>query len=221
MAEDVAPAGPLVHRAVHHAAIVWILAAVEFVVAMIVVQQKYANYSLKANYISDLGGKSSPWAIVFDASVIAFGLLVILGVLLITTAFPARRSRTVGLGLIAFSGIGSVGVGVFPESFHPATYHVAFALLAFLAGNLALIVLGAAMFRDTRWAGYRSYTMFSGLIGLIALILFVAHLDLALGTGGMERLIVAPMLLWLVVAGIHLLRVPAYAPRILPKSPAA
>lgn len=221
MAENEVPAGPLVHRAVHHAAAIWILAAVEFVVAMIVVQEKFAHYSLSANYISDLGGKSSPWAILFDASTIFFGLLLILGVLLITTAFPARTSRSVGLGLLAFAGIGSVGVGVFPESFHPATYHVTFALLAFLAGNFALMVLGAAMFRDTRWNGYRSYTMFSGLIGFVALVLFLVHAYVGLGPGGMERLIVAPLLLWLVVAGIHLLRVPAYAPRILPKSPAA
>jgi len=29
--------------------------------------------------------------------------------------------------------------------------------------------------------------------------------------------VAAPALLWLVVAGIHLLRVPSYAPSILPK----
>jgi hypothetical membrane protein len=233
MAEDETRLGPLVHRSVHHAAIVWIAASVLFVVAMGVVQAGWTtSYSLTANPISDLGNTQcghwpdsgsryvcSPWHVVFNVWLIAFGLLLILGVLLATTAFPPRSSRTVGLGLVALAGIGAVGVGVFPENVHPTDYHLAFAVLAFLAGNLALMVLGAAMFRDTRWDGYRAYTMFSGLIGFVAFALEAFHVYLGLGVGGMERLIIAPLLLWLVVAGIHLLRVPAYAPRILPKSP--
>jgi hypothetical membrane protein len=92
------------------------------------------------------------------------------------------------------------------------------ALFAFIGANLGLVVLGFAMFRDTRWDGYRSYTLFSGIIGLVALILFVTKVFVGLGVGGMERLIVAPLLLWQIVVSIHLLRVPTYAPRIVPKS---
>lgn len=224
--------GPLVHRSVHHAAILWIVAAVQFVVAMAVAQLGWTTpYSLDKNVMSDLGNTAcgpwptssshyvcSPWHLVFDGSVIVLGLLTILGVLLVRTAFPAKSSRSVGLGLLAISGLGSMGVGLFPENVHLGL-HVIFALLAFVGGNLALLVLGFAMFRDTRWDGYRAYTIFSGLVGLVALILYVAGADLGLGAGGMERLIVAPFLLWMVVVGIHLLRIPTYAPRIVPKSP--
>ena len=52
------------------------------------------------------------------------------------------------------------------------------------------------MFRDTRWDGFRAYTMLSGLVILIALILFATKNYAGLGVGGMERLVVAPMLLW-------------------------
>jgi hypothetical protein len=72
------------------------------------------------------------------------------------------------------------------------------------------------MFRDTRWDGYRAYSLFSGVLGLVAVILFETGKDVGLGVGGMERLIVAPLLLWLIVASIHLLRIPQYAPRTLP-----
>ncbi|MFY9717404.1 MAG: DUF998 domain-containing protein [Thermoplasmata archaeon] len=223
--------GPLVHRSVHHAAIVWLIAAVQFVVVMGVVELRWTTpYSLSKNVISDLGNTGcgawpnatspyvcSPWHVVFNASIIVLGLLAILGVLLIRSAFPDRSSRSIGLGLLVLTGIGAIGVGLSPENVNLQVHSIS-ALLSFAAGNLALIVLGFAMFRDTRWDGYRSYTLFSGLIGVIALLLFVAKIYAGLGMGGMERLIVAPLLLWLVIVSIHLLRVAAYAPRIVPKS---
>jgi hypothetical membrane protein len=231
MASAEARLGPLVHRSVHHAAFVWLIGAVQFIVAMAVVQLRWTTpYSLSKNVISDLGNTGcgawpnatspyvcSPWHVVFDASIIALGLLTILGVLLIRSAFPDRTSRSIGLGLLALTGIGLIGVGLSPENVNLHVHSIS-ALLAFAAGNVALIVLGFAMFRDTRWDGYRSYTLFSGLIGAIALILFVAKFYADLGMGGMERLIVAPVLLWTMVVSIHLLRVAAYAPRIVPKS---
>ncbi len=81
---------------------------------------------------------------------------------------------------------------------------------------LALIVLAVAMFQDARWDGLRAYSLFSGVLGLVATVLFLVGTDLGLGPGGMERLIVAPLLLWLIVGGARLLRFPQYAPRGVP-----
>ncbi|MGA8604402.1 MAG: DUF998 domain-containing protein [Thermoplasmata archaeon] len=226
--------GPLVHRSVRHGAIVMLVGAVQFVIGMAVTQIGYgSSYSLSQNYISDLGAVNcgvfggsgslpghyacSPWHTVFNVSIILLGLLLILAVLLIRTAFPARRSRTIGLGLLALSGIGAVGVGLSPEDVN-ITIHSVSAFLAFGGSGLALIVLGFAMFRDTRWDGFRAYTMLSGLVILIALILFATKNYAGLGVGGMERLVVAPVLLWAIVVGIHLARIPTFAPRTLPKS---
>jgi hypothetical membrane protein len=222
--------GPLVHRAVHHGAYLLILGAVEFVVAMAVTQwgwnssAPYGSYSLLHNYISDLGAVNcgawpsgsthyvcSPWHLVFNAGIVALGLLLLLGVILIRTGFPARRSSSLGLGFLAIAAVGAIGVGLSPEDVNYYV-HAGSAVVAFLFGNLALILLGVAMFRDTRWDGYRAYTMFSGLVGLVALFLYLGHAWGPLGVGGMERLIVAPLLLWAVVAGVHLARVPTYAP---------
>ncbi len=226
--------GPLVHRSVHHGALLWVVAVLEFVAAMIVTQLGWSHptYSLTQNYISDLGAVNcgllggryvcSPWHDVFNASVIVLGILVIVGVLLTPTAFPNRRSRTVGLGLLVVTGVGAIGVGLSPEDVNLAVHQIS-SLLAFGGGGLALIVLGFAMFRDTRWGGYRAYSMISGLVTLVALGLFVEHswqwggLWADLGAGGIERLIVAPVLLWALLVGIHLLRIPAFAPRLLAK----
>ena len=223
--------GPLVHRSVHHGAALWLLASVQFLVAMALVQLAWTGhpgYSLTRDVISDLGNTRcgpwpdvtsndicSPWHVVFDASSVAFGLLVILGALLVRTGFPLRRSSTVGLWMIALAGVGSVGVGLAPENVN-LTAHSVSATAVFVFANLGLVVLGVAMFRDTRWSGYRAYTVFSGLIGLIATVLFVRGIHTGLGVGGLERLIVAPLLLWSIVAPIHLLRIPQFARRTIP-----
>jgi hypothetical membrane protein len=225
--------GPLVHRSVHHGAILLLASAAQFILAMAVTQIGYgSSYSLSQNVISDLGAVNcgtfggsgsfnghyacSPWHVVFNASAVVLGLLLILAVLLLRTAFPTRRSRTVGLCLLGLAGIGAIGVGLAPEDVN-ITVHSVSALVAFASSALALLVLGFAMFRDTRWDGFRAYTVLSGLVSLVALLLFAVKVYAGLGPGGMERLIVGPVLLWSLVAGTHLVRIPTFAPRALPK----
>ena len=227
--------GPLVHRRVHQGARVWLVGALQFVAAMVVTQLAWTTpYSLSANYISDLGNTAcgtfasryvcSPWHLVFDVSVVVLGVLTLLGVLLLPTAFPTRRSRSIGLGLFVIAGIGSVGVGLSPENVN-LTVHSLSALLAFAGSALAMIVLGFAMLRDTRWAGYRAYSVLSGLVSLVALGLFAAGANRwgglwsTWGIGGMERTIVAPVLLWTIVVAVHLLRIPTFAPRLFATRP--
>ena len=229
--------GPLVHRSVHHGAILLLVAVVQFILAMAITQLAWGpSYSLTQNYISDLGAVScgtfggtsavpghyvcSPWHDVFNVSAVVLGLLLIFAVVLLRTAFPARRSRTIGLVLLALVGAGSIGVGLSPEDVN-ITVHSASAFLAFASSGFALLVLGFAMFRDTRWDGFRGYSALSGLVVLVALVLFATKAYLGLGPGGMERLIVAPVLLWGIVVGIHLVRIPTFAPRGLPKSSGA
>ncbi len=222
--------GPLVHRSVHHAAVLWLIASIQFILAMAIVQLAWTGhpaYSLQNNVISDLGNTQcghwpnptshyvcSPLHDVFNGSIIALGLLGILGVVLVRTGFPTRRTATIGLAMVAIGSIGAIGVGTFPENVD-LTAHSISALVAFLIGNLGLAALGVAMFRDTRWSGFRAYTVLSGLVGLLGLGLYAGHVWAGLGQGGTERLIVAPLLLWLIVVAIHLLRIRQYAPHAI------
>ncbi len=192
--------GPLVHRSVRHGAILWIVGVLQFVVGMAVTEVGYSgtSYSLTGNYISDLGAAHcgiyhssiyvcSPWHDVFNVSIVLLGILLILGTLLIRTAFRPRAVRTVGLALLIISGVGAIGVGLSPEDVN-LSLHSASALASFLGSNLAMMILALAMFRDTRWDGYRTFTMVMGLVGLVALILFTVGTYGPLGVGGMERL---------------------------------
>ena len=143
--------GPLVHRSVHHGAAVWVAAVVQFVLAMVVVQIMFTpSYSLSANVISDLGNTGcgnwptstshqvcSPW----------HERLQHLYHRLRPPHHPRRRPRKERLpeppelvhrpGGLALGGIGAIGVGIFPENVHLG-FHVIFAAIAFVIGNLAL-----------------------------------------------------------------------------------
>jgi hypothetical membrane protein len=221
------PSGPLDPRSVRPGSVAWLVASIQFIGAMIVAQLGWTtSYSLSGNTISDLGvvqcgqltspetGVSlyvcSPWHVVFNASVILFGLLVILGSVLVASGFPRGRSRSLGLGLLCLAGIGAIGVGLFPEDVNQSAHAIS-SLFAFVGSGVAMILLSQAMTGDSRWDGFRAYSLLSGLITIIALILYLAGIYGPLGVGGLERVIVALILLWLMLAGSHLMRARTYS----------
>ncbi|MFY9717287.1 MAG: DUF998 domain-containing protein [Thermoplasmata archaeon] len=208
---------PLVHRAVRSGGILIAIASIQFVVAMILVQSRYPGYSLKGNYISDLGGAHSPWALLFDASVIALGAIVIPSLLLVWSSFDAHPARAPGLLLLLIAAAGAIGVGVFPETTHAlnGNAHDYATDVAFVGAALGFLVLSFAMRRPERWRFSGWYTLVSGVVSLAATILFSFSIDLGIGPGGMERLIVAPVLLWMVVEGIHISWLHRFAPGLL------
>jgi hypothetical membrane protein len=219
--------GALVHRTVRTGAVVFIVGALQFIVGMIVVQSQYPGYSLSQNYISDLGGAHSPWAVVFDASVILLGLCAIFGVLLIWGAFDDRASRGIGLGFLLIAGIGAVGVGVFPETtpvLHGGMHDIV-SDVAFIGAGFGLTIVSFAMVEGPHWRFSRPFTLLCGLVTLGAIVLFSMGSYISttyyagLGPGGMERLIVAPVLLWAIAEGAHIARLPRFAPSNLVRAP--
>jgi hypothetical membrane protein len=210
----VAESTPLVHRSVRSGGVLLAVAAAQFAIAMALVQQHFPGYSLTRNYISDLGGASSPWALLFDASAIALGAIAIIAFVLIWSAFEPGTTRAAGLGILIVAGIGAVGVGVFPETTHvlDGRAHDVTSAVAFVGAGLGFLVLSFAMRQSDRWRWSRPYTLVSGLVVLVATGLFEAGIDLGLGPGGMERLIVFPVLVWGVVEGIHIALLHRFAP---------
>lgn len=219
--------GALVHRSVRTGAVLIIVGAFQFVVGMAVVQSQYPGYSLSQNYISDLGGAHSPWALVFDASVILLGICAIFGVLFIWGAFDDQRSRGIGLGFLLIAGIGAVGVGVFPET-TPVLHggmHLIVSDIAFIGSGFGLTIVSFAMVEGPHWRLSRPFTLACGLVTLGAIVLFSLGSYIStsyyagLGPGGMERLIVAPVLLWAMAEGTHIALLPRYAPSTVVRSP--
>jgi hypothetical membrane protein len=155
----------------------------------------YPGYSASQNYISDLGVGPSPSRWIFTAAIVTFGLMA-----LVTAALLLQKSRRPMIWLLlALSGVGAIGVGVFNENY-PHGVHGIFALVAFLFGNLA-VIYSSKIVRPPL-----SYLfILLGLIGLLAMILFGGDTYLGLGAGGMERMIFYPAMFWALGFGAYML----------------
>ena len=207
--------GPLVHRSVLYVAQGLILAGGIFLAVNLLVPLGYGGFSLTANSLADLGNPAqSAWAWAFDAGMVLFGLAGLAGGFLVWTAFPIRTSRTGGLLLLELAFVAGVVMGALPQgsSWSVSSFPAIAVDVLLIASALGLLALAAAMLRDTRWSGYRLYTLASAIVALAALALLWARGWGPLGAGGLERIAIAPFILWLLVAGIHLARIPTYTP---------
>jgi hypothetical membrane protein len=178
------------------------VSSLQYFVAQVIAASAWEPpYSWRLNAISDLGavgcgpfdGRSvcSPSHGLMNASFILLGVAMAVGAVLFYREFCGSR---IGFSLMVLAGVGAILVGVFPED---TTYsaHIAGADLAFLLGNVALIVLGRTL-RVSRW--FLWYSIVSGAVALVALVLFLTHHRFFLELGGMERLVAYPQTVWLV-----------------------
>jgi hypothetical membrane protein len=133
------------------------------------------------------------------------GLFLVIGTILLRRKLSIGKLRTIGLGLLVLAGVGAVGNGFTPEDLNLAGDFFT-ALAIYLGANLGLIFLGFAMAKDVEWLSLRAITKSLGLIGMAAFVLFLVNITGPLGSGGMEWLMTVPILLWMVIVGIHLRR---------------
>jgi hypothetical membrane protein len=184
---------------------------VQFGIFEMVAEFVYPGYSVSSNYISDLGppcsnGTTCPsqtsW-IIFDTSIALMGICI-----LVSSYFIYRYFRWKPItGLIALAGIGALGVGIFNES-APFMLHDIFSLITFLGIGLTALV---SYRLQKPPLGY--FSVILGLVTLVALVLYVPDSgvtfggDLGIGAGGLERLIVYPVLFWSLAFGGHLMAV--------------
>jgi hypothetical membrane protein len=170
--------------------LMFFLASLQFVIMLIVAETQYPGYNAGENYISDLGVWSHDSALIFNASIILFGVLVLLGTWL------AYKEWALLFAAIFFgvSSVGSIGVGVFNEDLPP--YHYIFAFLAFFFGNLGVISMGRHLSQPLSTLSY-----VLGSVGMTALVLYGLEWYMGLGPGGMERMVCYPIFGWMMAFG--------------------
>lgn len=116
------------------AGITLFIGALGFILAMQVAEFiDGSSYNVSTNYISDLGTYCKtnvscvnlPSHNLFDISVFLIGVAIVLASYFLYKAF---NKRILG-GLLTLSGIGAMGVGIFPENY--ALEHGIFSLVVF------------------------------------------------------------------------------------------
>jgi len=195
--------------------------AAQFFVGLLLAEALYPGYSISGNYISDLGAtcpQSDAWsnyagpcvihqptASIFDGSVILLGLLLVIAAY-VFLRFVRWRIFAI---LLLFTGLGAVGVGVFPETAplaHELTSDIAFIFAA---------VSAVWAYRLTR-APMNYFSAILGVVSLAAIVLVEANATAGLGVGGIERMIVYPVIMWAVGFGAYVM---APGPDVVPAVP--
>jgi len=172
------------------------IASLQFVLAMTISEALYPDYSVSENYISDLGeySKAKSVAYIFNSSVFLLGLLILVAAYFIHHLFDSK----VLFFCLILTGIGAMGVGIFPESFE--VLHKIVSFITFFFGAISAIV---SYKLQKSPLSYLAVVL--GLLSLISLVLFGLGIYLGLGVGGMERMIAYPTLLWALGFGGHLI----------------
>lgn len=174
----------------------------QFAVFFVLAETYYPGYDVSANVISDLGAtcNSGICKFVQPSSDIFNGSIVLLGVLAVFASyFMWRGSGSKSLSFFeALVGVGAMGVGIFNESYGAA--HVFFSALTFVsAGIQAILVFKVAK------APFSLFSVVLGGVSLAATVLYATDTYLGLGRGGMERMIVYPVLIGGIALGGYLM----------------
>ena len=174
------------------------IAASQCILGLIVAEALYPGYSISTNYISDLG--IGPSSMVFNVSIFLLGLLAIIGVYYLQRAFH----RTVVTILFAIAALAAMNVGIFTENSEPM--HTFASVFVFLFSGLSAI----SSYKITKYP-FNIIVILLGLTSLVAMILFWGNIYVGLGVGGMERMIVYPILIWMIGFGGYLIALPEKA----------
>jgi hypothetical membrane protein len=141
----------------------------------------------------------SPLHAVMNLTFVLTGVLILVGLFLTRSMWPRRRLTAWGLVLLGVAGAGTMLVGLSPENVN-VVLHVIGAL-NIPAGNVAMILLGLAIWRDRQ--GMASFSVVAGVVGLLGmlagpfLVILTGH-----GGGLAERIALYPLIIWLIVFGI-------------------
>jgi hypothetical membrane protein len=197
--------------------ICWI-ATLEFFAVQAIAQAawKGSGYSLAGNPISDLGVTAcgeitiagqpgyycSPLHALMNASFVATGILMLLGLYLIRPAWPGGRLARWGAALFALAGIGKIIVGLAPGNVNYGLHSLGG--LGVILANIGMILLGsAASGTNDRWMPRLS--VFLGVLGLAGEVFFFAHRAFG-GAGAAERVADYPVFVWMIVLGVCCVR---------------
>jgi hypothetical membrane protein len=185
------------------------IGAFQALVAMAIMESMVPGYNVGTNFLSDLGVFSQT-AHIFTATMVIEGATGIIAMYL-----AKERLGKWFATLIAATGVGSIGIAIFPENFMPITtayfggsapfpqtgaFHLLFALPTFIIAVI-MMLWGFSKFNSP----FKYISAGLGIFMLSAIILMGAGLG-GIGRGGMERLVIYPLMFWMCAVGVTLMQ---------------
>jgi len=179
------------------AGLLFFVGAVQYFFGIVISEAFYSGYSVKQQVVSDLGNWSvaGNYAAIINTSSILLGLFVITGAFYIQRTFRKRLFSS----LLALNGVGWIGVGLFALNIS-SSLHGIFAIYGNFAFGLASVIV-SYKFQKSPFS-YQSIIF--GALMIVACILYESGSYLGLGLGGMQRLIIFPLLFWMIGFGAYL-----------------
>ncbi|MHC1710204.1 MAG: DUF998 domain-containing protein [Methanomassiliicoccales archaeon] len=168
------------------AGILLFAAIVQFALLANISQILYEGYSLKDTLLSDLGVWEQPSALLFNTSLVMFGILGMgVGIVL----WPDKKLNFIPL-LFVLCGIGMLIMAAFPITIEWA--HDVGAFLSFV-----LIAVAALCCYWTFSGPFRYVSLILGIVGFFTEITYKTEIYFGLGAAGSERMIVFPLFFWM------------------------
>ena len=187
---------------------------IQWFVAQYVAAASWATgFSLRTNFISDLGSTvcgfqsqrgfvCSPLHNLINMTLLSVGVALGLGALLIFANFRRSKASTIALALLCSAGFGTAAVGLVPENVSPWLHNI-------IAGacliTFALGVTAVYWVKDISRL-WRCYSLLCGSVAIVALLALEIGVHSPLGLGGVERLADYTLEVWIATIGVYLLR---------------
>lgn len=189
-----------------------VVGIVLYVALDVLAQALPPHYSPVGQAESDLA--VGPYGYVMTVNFVVRGLLSLALVAGLAWGVAARARSRVGLALIGLWGVGALVLAAFPADVGTAptlhgTIHLVVALAAFAVGALGELLVALRLNADARWMAVRPFLLGCAVAALLALLVLVlgARPLAAHQVGGLaERVFLGLALLWMLVAGLRLVR---------------
>lgn len=206
------------------AGLLLLVGSIQFILGVVAGEATYPGYSTSQNTLSDMSGScpsidpNNPMqcvgSVVMQPSATIFSTIVfVIGLGTAVSGYFVHKTLggLLAPALLIITGIGAMGVGVFPGNAGIA--HGIFAMVTFVAGGAAAVA-SYRILRESRAMQYVSVALGSISLVSLALVIFGGNESVFMqtfGIGGTERLVAYPVVMWLIALGGYLIAVSSLA----------
>ena len=176
--------------------LLFFVSGAQFLLLTALAESLYPNYSVRDNFLSDLG-VVEPSGTVWNTSIFLSGLLFVIGAYLLFRSF--EKPQRLVLLMYALAGVGTMATGLLNEKSFPDPHQIV-SLMAFIFGGISAIVTYRLVH-----VPFKYVSLLLGVFTLVSLVLLIAGFRQQFGNGLIERLVAFPEIIWLMTSGGYLM----------------